>query len=132
VVSSETDRVRERRVDHGVVRWVETERGKRYTHHECESRAKSTMHSMMRWFARAVHTRTTWDDADMNAHELERLRWLLGDLAAWLESVQRALDDLEGVDRRAERIKALREVAGRTPEEAALYLEKADALEAAS
>lgn len=39
------------------------------------------------------------------------------------------LDELEGVDRRQERIAQLREVAGRTPQEAAAYLAKADELE---
>ncbi len=59
----------------------------------------------------------------------ERLRWLLDDMRDYVEVASRHLDELDGKDRREERIKALRRIAGRTPEEAAAYLAKADQLE---
>jgi Lon protease-like protein len=122
-------RVEQRRMDHGIVRWFVTDRGVQYTHYECERRLKSAVNAVERWFGRAVRTRTTWDEAEMNEHEIQGLRRELRDLQSYVEAAQRQLDDIEGVDRRTERIKALREVAGRTPAEAAAFLRKADQLE---
>jgi hypothetical protein len=65
----------------------------------------------------------------MNEATLAYLRDALRDLSGYVEAAQRELDRIEGVDRRAERIKSLREVAGRTPAEAATFLAKADQLE---
>jgi hypothetical protein len=128
---SDYDRVEERKVDDDVTFrcFVIDRTGTRYSHSECERRLKTAVSTMMRWFHRAIVTRSLWRDPDMNADELERLRWVLNDLQTYVEVVQRELDRLAGVDRRAERIKSLREISGRTPEEAALYLSKADALE---
>lgn len=123
------DRIEERRMSHGVVRWVVTDRGRRYTHHECERRLLAAWHGVPRWFSRAVATRTTWNDADMNADEIRRLRDVLADMTSYIEVASRHLDGIEGVDRRAERIRQLRDVTGRTPEEAAAYLAKAAQLE---
>jgi Lon protease-like protein len=124
-----SDRIQERREDHGITRWLVTEQGKRYTQYDCERRLKSATSAVMRWFSRAVRTRTTWNDADMNEATLAYLRDALRDLSGYVEAAQRELDRIEGVDRRAERIKSLREVAGRTPAEAATFLAKADQLE---
>ena len=65
----------------------------------------------------------------MNKHEMERLRYLLDDMQTYVEVVQQELDRIEGLDRRADRIKALRNIEGRTPEEAAAFLAKAAQLE---
>jgi Lon protease-like protein len=135
---SEWDRIHEQRMDHGVVRWIDVRRGildrqpRRYTHYECERRLAAADRAFSRWFARTVNTRTTWDDPDMNAHEIRQLRDRLADMRSYVEHAERHLDTLEGVDRRAERIRQLRDVAGRTPEEAAAYLAKAAELEGGS
>jgi hypothetical protein len=137
-VSRDRERIEERQTDHGTIRFFVSEQGTRYTHHECERRFKASVYNMMRWCSRAIRTRTDWNDegdpsgAVMRAHELQELRWRLGDITAYVEHVQRELDKIEGADRKAERIKALREVAGREPGEAALFLAKADELERAS
>lgn len=117
-------------MDHGIVRIFVTERGKRYTHHECERRLEAAVHAMMRWFHRSIKTRTTWNEADMNAAEVRDLRRVLDELQEYAEAVQQELDRIEGVNHKAERIAALRNVTGRTPEEAAAFLAKAAALEA--
>jgi hypothetical protein len=125
----EWDSIKERRMSHGIVKTVLTERGQEYPHYECERRLKTAIRATMRWFSRTLQTLTVWDDKDMNDHELQRMRYTLDDLAMYVEAVQRELDRIEGVNRSAERIKALRNVAGRTPEEAAAFLKKAEELE---
>jgi hypothetical protein len=127
----ESDRIEERRNREGdTFRWIVTETGKRYSNFDCMQRVKAADSAFSRWFSRAVKTRTSWAEAEMRGDELERLRWLLSDMQTYLAAAGRYLDELEGTDRRAERIRALREVQGRTPEEAAAFLAKADRLEA--
>lgn len=145
-------RIIEREMEHGTVRFFQapgTRRkpeGSTYTHFECERRAKAAVAAMSRWLGRAIRTRTTWTEdtasgeffgmkttgviaAQMNEDEIRQLRWIADDISEYAEIVQRELDRLEGVDRKAERIRQLRNVAGRTPEEAAAYLAKAAQLE---
>lgn len=145
-------RIIEREMEHGIIRYFQapgTRRkpeGPTYTHYECERRARAAVAAMTRWFGRAIRTRTTWTEgsaasnflgiettgvspAEMNEHEIRQLRYIATDIAEYAEIVQRELDRLEGVDRKAERIKALRTIKGRSAEEAALYLAKADQLE---
>lgn len=122
------DRIEERRTDYGTVKFLVTERGQRYTHYECERRLKAAVRGLARWFSRSIRTMTKWDDADMNAAQIRDLRWILGDVTSYVEVVQRELDRIEGVNRTDERIAALRNVEGRSPEEAALYLAKANEL----
>lgn len=127
------DRIEERSNREGdTFRWVLTERGTRYTNLDCIGKVKAAEAAFARWFSRAVKTRTTWGPelAECNASDIEELRWRLREMQTYVEAASRHLDDLEGTDRRAERVKALREVAGRTPAEAALYLAKADQIEA--
>jgi hypothetical protein len=128
---SDYDHVEERKVDDDVTfRYFVIDRtGTRYSHSECERRLRSAVSTMTRWFHRSIVTRSSWRDPAMNADELERLRWVLDDLQTYVEVVQRELDRIAGVDRRAERVKALREIAGRTPAEAAAFLAKAAELE---
>lgn len=112
-------------------RYYESKGGKRYTHHDCERRLEAAQAAMERWFSRAIRTLTTQGNAE-DRYELERLRYVADDIAEYAAVIQREIDRLEGVDRRAERVRALRSVEGRTPEEAAVYLAKADQLEGAS
>lgn len=127
--SQSDGRIREQRMEHGTVRTLVTDRGRHYTHHECKRRLGSAAHDVMRWFSRAVRTRSEWNEADMRAADLRDLRLVLDDLASYVEIAQRELDRIEGVDRTAERVKALRQIEGRTPDEAAAFLAKADQIE---
>lgn len=134
---SEYDRIEDRQLSNGRTAriYVSTSRYgtkdlKRYTHYDCERRFKSAVEAVMRWGYRTLKTRTSWgDDADMNAYELREIRWRLSELQEWIASMEAQLDQIEGVDRLAERIQLLRNVAGRTPEESAIYLAKAEQLE---
>lgn len=127
---SDFDRIEERALDHGTVKWYVTEAGQKYTHHECERRLQAAVRGTSRWFSRAIRTMTVWKDKDMNAYEVRQMRWILDDMATYVEVVARELDRIEGVNRSAERVAALRMVEGRTPEEAALFLAKAEQIEA--
>jgi len=118
----------ERTGDGYTFRYYESKGGKRYSHFDCERRLEAATNAMQRWFSRAIRTRTTQGDAEQDRYELERLRSAADELAEYAAIVQRELDRLEGVDRKAERVKALRMVEGRTPEEAAAFLAKADQL----
>lgn len=124
------ERIEERLTEYGAIRFLVTERGIKYTHHECERRLDGAIRGMMRWFSRTLRTATVWNDADMRRSELERMRWKLGEITTYVEVVQRELDRIEGVNKVAERIEKLRNVAGRNPEEAELFLAKAAELEA--
>lgn len=124
-------RIIERTNDGYTFRYYESQGGTRYTHYDCERRLTAAKNAMYRWFSRTLKTRTDSGDAEQNSYELKRLRWIAEEVAQYAEVMQRELDRLEGTDRLAERVKALRQVAGRTPEEAAAYLAKADALESA-
>jgi hypothetical protein len=121
--------VKERRGDYGIQRWIVTEAGKTYSHDQCESRLKASVNTMFSWFAWTISSRPTWNEADRRRHELWRLRNVAEKIAAYAELVGQELDRLEGVDHKAQRIAQLREVRGRTPEEAAAFFAKAEQLE---
>lgn len=125
-------RIIERTREGYTFRYYESPTGKHYTHYDCEARAKAALAGVARWLSRALRTRTTQGDAEQDRYELERLRWIANELAEYAAAVQVEIDRLEGVDRTAERVKALRIIEGRTAAEAALFLAKADQLEAAS
>lgn len=116
--------------EYGTLKWFVTDSGTEYGHRDCLSRLEAAVRGSHRWFARAVETLSEWNDQDMRADEVERLRWVLDDMAEYVEAARQELVSIEDANRKVERIKALREVTGRTPEEAALYLQKAAELEA--
>jgi hypothetical protein len=69
------------------------------------------------------------DDWDPEDYDLERLEWFLDGVQRWLDSVRETIEKRRGVKTKEERIALLRRVEGRTPEEAAAFLKKADELE---
>lgn len=119
-------RIIERTSEGFTFRYYESASGKHYTNFDCERRLSAAKNAMERWFSRTIRTRTM--AAEQDDFDLQRLRWVADDIAMYAAHIQRELDRLEGVDRKAERIKALRVVEGRSPEEAALFLAKADEL----
>jgi hypothetical protein len=61
--------------------------------------------------------------------DLEQIEWALDSMDAYLHAVREHLEKERGVKSREERIALLRNVSGRTPEEAEAFLKKADELE---
>jgi len=129
---TEGDRIIEQTNEGFTFRFYESKEGTRYTHYDCERRLKAAANGLYRWFSRTLKTRTTSGDAEQDKYDLQRLRWIADEVAEYAAVIQREVDRLEGVDRTSERVKALRQVAGRTPAEAAAYLAKADQLEASA
>jgi hypothetical protein len=125
--------IQEHRSDDGdVFKYLVMDSGRRYTHNDCEHQLKLAGWTMQRWFARALATLTDWRDPEDRKLDIEHLRWRLDDIAAFVEGAQQELDQREGVSKKAERIAKLRNVTGRTPEEAAAFLAKAALLEGES
>jgi hypothetical protein len=70
-----------------------------------------------------------WSDPTLSESDTERLTWLLDDMEAAIGSARQGLAERQGARRREAKVKALRRIAGRTPEEAEAYLAKAAELE---
>ena len=64
-------------------------------------------------------------------YDLERLEWFVERLEGHTHALRHEIEKRRGIKTREERIALLRNTSGRTPEEAAAYRAKADALEAA-
>lgn len=122
-------RIIERTSEGFTFRYFESATGTQYTHYDCERRLKAAMSAIERWFSRALRTRTTSDDPELDRQQLRDLWYEADALAEYVAVIQVEIDRLEGVDRKTERITALRMVEGRTQEEAALFLAKANQLE---
>lgn len=125
----EYDHIKEKRISMGTFKFLVTERGQEYSHDECERRLRTAVRGTQRWFSRSLRTLTDWNDKDMRDYEIQRLRRVLEDMTMYAEAVQQALDKIEGVNRQSERADKLRNIAGRTPEEAAAFLAKAEELD---
>lgn len=121
--------IEKRENDGYTFRYWRSPKGKVYTNFDCERRFESAIWAVGRWFGRTVRTRTTSPDAEANRDDLRTVRWKLDKLSEHVFMMQAQLDELEGIDRTQERIAQLRQVAGRTPEETAAFLAKADQLE---
>lgn len=122
--------IEERTNDDGdVFRYLVLESGSRYSNLDCIQKTEQSLRGVQRWFHRSLETATIWSDPSLAESDNDRLRWLLDDLEGYLHAARKALADREGRQRRAEKIRALRQIAGRTPDEAAAYLAKADELE---
>lgn len=75
-----------------------------------------------RAFSRAFNLAT-------DEYDLERLEWRLEQLEDHLGALRKHLDEVRGVNSVRERIALLRNVDGRTPEEAEAFIRKANELE---
>jgi hypothetical protein len=100
-----------------------------YSNLDCISKTEQASRAFGRWWSRSLMTATIWADPALSDSDTERLGWLLDDMESQIISARRALAERQEAQRREEKIKALRRIAGRTPEEAEAYLAKADELE---
>lgn len=128
-MSDYTGRIIEREHEGYTFRYWQSPKGTEYTNLDCERRLEAAVWAVGRWFGRTMCTRTTTPDAEQSRDILQVVRWKLDKLAEHITMMQKQLDEIEGVDRKSERIAALRQIDGRTPEEAAAFLAKADKLE---
>lgn len=128
-MSDYTGRIMQTKHEGYTFRYWRSPKGTDYTNFDCERRLQSAINAVSRWFSRTLRTRTVYPDAESRCDDLQRLRWRIDEIAEYAAVAARELDRLEGVDRTQDRIAQLRQIAGRTPEEAAAYLAKADELE---
>lgn len=128
---SETGRIIERSNGGYIFRYWQSDKGTPYSNFDCERRLEAAIWGVSRWFARSVRTRTTHPTAteDSDDIQMRAVRWKIEKLAEHAQMMLTQLDEIEGVDRKKERIQALRKVIGRTTEEAKAFLTKADELE---
>lgn len=89
---------------------------------DAHKQAKTNLHGFMRWMSRA-------GKLALADYEQEELRWLVDDLTQYAHIWEEQIEDLKKRKAKQEKVDALRNVAGREPEEAATYLAKADELE---
>ena len=114
-----------------VFRSLVTDSGSLYGNLECRRKAEQATRAFERWFQRTLETATVWADPDFVSDDAEQLGWVLDDLERVLRMARSKLEAREGVQREERKIAALRQTAGRSPDEAATYLAKADELERA-
>lgn len=115
--------------DGDVFRYLVLDGGGRYSNLDCIGKTEQGMRAFQRWFHRSMVTATKWSDPHLSESDTERMGWLLDDMETYISSARQGLAEREGARRREEKIKALRQIAGRTPDEAEAYLAKADELE---
>lgn len=84
--------------------------------------AERTHTTFVRHFSRAFKL------AD-GEYDLEAIEWRLDKFETYIGAVRKHLEELRGKQSKRDRIALLRNTTGRTPEEAAAYLAKADQLE---
>lgn len=115
--------------DGDVFRYLVLDGGNQYGNLECIRKAEQASRAFSRWFYRSMVTTTKWSDPDLNEFEADRLGDLLDDMETYIGSAREGLAERQAVRQREQKVKALRNIAGRTPEEAEAYLAKADELE---
>lgn len=109
-------------VGHGGFKHLRLRSGRRVTFLDAEREMKDARQSLVRWTSRAFKLATQdWDE--------ESLRWFIDDMETLVAAWKAEIEKRAGVATKKERIAQLREVAGRTDEERAIYLAKADELE---
>lgn len=115
--------------DGDVFRYLVLDGGGQYSNLDCIGKAEQASRAFGRWFYRSMLTATRWSDPALSESDTERLGWVLDEMETYIASARQGLAERQGARRREEKIKALRLIAGRTPEEAEAYLAKADELE---
>lgn len=114
---------------HGNFKYIRMPRsGKLLSFYDLVEKAQTDLRGLARDVSRSFKTINTHDQEYL-ASDLERIEWLLDDVEEWAKRVRDHLANEHGRVRRRERIAQLRNIAGRTPEEAEAFLAKADELE---
>lgn len=107
--------------------------GKLYSFADAIHAADLAQGAFARAISRAFKLRPDWtgeaDRAVYREMDFERIEWALEGMEAYIASARAFLAEQRDAKSQEDRIAALRNVAGRTPEEAAAFLRKADELE---
>lgn len=127
----------ERPVEMHGFKYIRLKSGRMITFWDCLEAAESAQSDMVRAVSRAFKLARDGDgeddDDDLGRDDdLERIEWFIDALEDYTAALRRHLDERLATVSKRDRIKRLRNTAGRTPEEAALFKQKADELEARS
>jgi hypothetical protein len=112
----------DRYVEEGGIKFIQLQSGRLMSFWDMMSRADRDFTA----FARAMSRCFRLADRDF---DLERLEWRIEQQEAYVASLREEITRLLKNKSKKERIAALRNTTGRTPEEAAAFLAKADELE---
>ena len=96
---------------------------------DAEQGFKKAVNTMHTWASRAFHLAAATPDPQIREYHLEHFEWELDNIETWLGYLREELQKQSGRLRVEERIALLRQVDGRTPEEAEAFRRKADELE---
>jgi hypothetical protein len=119
----ETDRVEQTK---NGIKYIKAKAGRIIWFHNAHSdaeRGETMMHTAV---GRMFKTVQAGEYADL---DLERIEWFLDRVERWLGAMRKELERRRGTVKVEDRIAMLRNTNGRSPEEAALYLKKAEELE---
>lgn len=114
----------------GVYRYIKlSSTGRTFSFEDSKKQVEKGLNMITRWMGRIVQIVPNTDDRDLNDYYWEQIEDYCDRLRIiadrWMEEVAKH----RKVRTKEERIKALRNTTGRTEEEAALFLAKADELE---
>lgn len=123
------DRTRHEKVEEttgifGGVRLITLKSGRKVSFWEAEREQQSSLSDLQRWMSRMGKLA---EGEEFLEDALERR---VDEVEEWVKAWRRELEKRAERERTREKIAALRDTTGRTPEEAALYAKKADQLEA--
>lgn len=103
--------------------------GRVFSYHEAQKQVDKGFNMVTRWLLRIVQIVPESTDYDLDEYYWERIDDYADRLEILAERIREEVRKHLKVRSKQERIKALRNVTGRTPEEAAIFLAKADELE---
>jgi hypothetical protein len=113
-------------------KYLNLKSGRRVMFFHATDEVKKCMTPLYRWTSRMFKLVDS-PDKDIAESNWDTLDWRLFEIESWIKAVREHYEKEHGVVRKErnkrDRILALREIAGRTPEEAAMFLAKADQLE---
>lgn len=105
--------------------------GRRVMFHQAKWEVDKALTPLFRWTSRMF--KLISDNPEFSESEWEQLDWKLFEIESWIKAVRSHYEEVHGVAKeersKKARIAALRQIAGRTPEEAEMFLKKADELE---
>jgi hypothetical protein len=120
--------MRDRIETHRGFRYVMLKSGRRVSFMESLAELDGALSGVYLWMARSFRTAEV-EDRDVTEQNLEFIERRVEQAEDWLRAIRAELVRQRGRQDLRQRIAALRNVSGRTPEEAAAYLARASALE---
>jgi hypothetical protein len=110
-------------------KFITLQSGRKVSFYDAENKCGKFLTDLTRWGKRLVQLAPDVTDPDISEYYNDTILRHIERTEALAEHWRALLEQRVGVATKRQRIAALRDVRGRTPEEAAVYLAKADQLE---